>query len=90
MVKFCDDCKSLVLVKPVKIEVNGKQVIEKKGVCSKCGKVYDSLNSDSYKTKKKIDHSKDMVVAIDGTNVEQSELQKYPEYELENPDFDNY
>lgn len=67
MVKFCENCKSIIAFKKVTKWESKKRVsiTETKAYCSKCGIINKPVDSTSYKLVQKIDHSLDESVIID-------------------------
>ena len=67
MVKFCDNCQSIIAFKKVNIWDNKTKVskVESKPYCPKCGILDEVVDPSSYKLIQKIDHSLDGSVVID-------------------------
>ena len=67
MVKFCDNCKSIIAFKKVNIWDSKSKIskTENKPYCSKCGILDKPIDTSSYRLIKQIDHSLDEVVIID-------------------------
>jgi len=65
VVKFCENCGSLIAFKKVKTW-GGKTITEEtKPYCSKCGILDTPVDPSSYRIVQKIDHTTDMSIVID-------------------------
>ena len=65
MVKFCDNCKSIIAFKKVKTWNGTSQVEETKPYCPKCGILADPVDPSSYRIVQSIDHSMDKTIIVD-------------------------
>lgn len=65
MVKFCDNCKSIIAFKKVKSWNGTSQVEETKAYCPKCGILADPVDPSSYKMVHTIDHTMDKTIVVD-------------------------
>jgi DNA-directed RNA polymerase subunit M/transcription elongation factor TFIIS len=78
MVKFCDNCNSIIAFKKMKIWDSTKKVssTETKPYCAKCGILDEVVDTNSYKLVQKIDHSLDESIVIDRVQALQDAKEK--------------
>ena len=65
MVKFCDNCKSIIAFKKIKFWDGKSQVEQTKAYCPKCGILADPVDPSSYRMVQSIDHSLDQTIIVD-------------------------
>ena len=78
MVKFCENCKSIIAFKKFTSWDSKSKVskTENKAYCPKCGILDKQIDSSSYKLVQKIDHSQDESIVIDRVQALEDAKQK--------------
>lgn len=65
MVKFCENCGSIIAFKKVEAWDGRKVISEVKSYCQKCGFLAEAVDPSSYRLVTKIDHSLDLSIVVD-------------------------